>query len=183
MASNSKQKRNVFNIEIKLEILNRLAMGERLEYNCDEEDVETWMTCDAEDCGFQMLNDDDIVTPEQEESDPVDDETDEDKNNKGQLTKIGQKMKSNYFIYFSITSQNFQTSKLKKRRIMIARTFFFIHIPMNEEITTLTKCQIALFTNGRVHLKGGSLKTTDYTRAFGYRPRHFEPWSSDEDDT
>ncbi|GFW51698.1 hypothetical protein TNCV_1186301 [Trichonephila clavipes] len=28
------------------------------EYN--EEVVETWMTCDAEDCGFQMLNDDEI---------------------------------------------------------------------------------------------------------------------------
>ncbi|GFW62601.1 histone-lysine N-methyltransferase SETMAR [Trichonephila clavipes] len=23
---------------------------------CDEEDVETWMACDAEDCGFRMLN-------------------------------------------------------------------------------------------------------------------------------
>ncbi|GFX36866.1 hypothetical protein TNCV_4000261 [Trichonephila clavipes] len=38
----------------------------------------TWMACDAEDCGFQMLNDDEIVTSVQEESDPVDDETDED---------------------------------------------------------------------------------------------------------
>ncbi|GFW68780.1 uncharacterized protein TNCV_3639951 [Trichonephila clavipes] len=28
---------------------------------CDE-DVETWMACGAEDCGFQMLNDDEIVT-------------------------------------------------------------------------------------------------------------------------
>ncbi|GFV67887.1 uncharacterized protein TNCV_926531 [Trichonephila clavipes] len=42
---------------------------------CDE-DVETWMACDAEDCGFQMLNDDEIVTSVQE-SDPLDDETDE----------------------------------------------------------------------------------------------------------
>ncbi|GFU43069.1 hypothetical protein TNCV_3141791 [Trichonephila clavipes] len=45
---------------------------------CEEEDVETWMAGDAEDCGFQMLNDDEIVTSVQEESDPVDDETDED---------------------------------------------------------------------------------------------------------
>ncbi|GFV64254.1 uncharacterized protein TNCV_3000191 [Trichonephila clavipes] len=44
---------------------------------CDEEDIETWMTCDAEDCGFQMLNDDEIVTSVQEESNPVEDETDE----------------------------------------------------------------------------------------------------------
>ncbi|GFV19114.1 uncharacterized protein TNCV_3223321 [Trichonephila clavipes] len=48
---------------------------------CDEEDVETWMACDAEDCGFQMLNDDEIVTSVREESDPVDDETDEDEGN------------------------------------------------------------------------------------------------------
>ncbi|PRD27989.1 UNVERIFIED_CONTAM: hypothetical protein NCL1_33772 [Trichonephila clavipes] len=37
--------------------------------------------CDAEDCGFQMLNDDEIVTSVQEESDPVDDETNEDEGN------------------------------------------------------------------------------------------------------
>ncbi|GFU89224.1 uncharacterized protein TNCV_2896721 [Trichonephila clavipes] len=29
---------------------------------CNEGNVETWMACDAEDCGFQMLNDDEIVT-------------------------------------------------------------------------------------------------------------------------
>ncbi|GFV60124.1 uncharacterized protein TNCV_3886421 [Trichonephila clavipes] len=47
---------------------------------CDEEDVETWMACNAEDCGFQMhaQNDDEIVTSLQEESDSVDDETDKD---------------------------------------------------------------------------------------------------------
>ncbi|GFV23902.1 uncharacterized protein TNCV_272651 [Trichonephila clavipes] len=44
---------------------------------CDE-DVETWTVSDAEDCGFQMLNDDEIVTSMQEDSDPIDDETDED---------------------------------------------------------------------------------------------------------
>ncbi|GFV35232.1 uncharacterized protein TNCV_620281 [Trichonephila clavipes] len=48
---------------------------------CDEEYVETWMVCDAKECGFQMLNDDEIVTSMQEESDPVDDETDEDEDN------------------------------------------------------------------------------------------------------
>ncbi|GFW91525.1 RNA-directed DNA polymerase from mobile element jockey [Trichonephila clavipes] len=36
------------------------------------------MACDAEDCGFQMLNDDEIVTSVHEESNPVDDEMDED---------------------------------------------------------------------------------------------------------
>ncbi|GFX11579.1 hypothetical protein TNCV_5141541 [Trichonephila clavipes] len=47
----------------------------------DEENVKTWMTCDAENCGFQKLNDDEIVTSVQEESDPVDDETDEEEDN------------------------------------------------------------------------------------------------------
>ncbi|GFX54769.1 uncharacterized protein TNCV_2556551 [Trichonephila clavipes] len=56
---------------------------------CDEEDVETWMACDAEDCGFQMLNDDEIVTSLQEESDPVDDETGEDKDNNSNESSKG----------------------------------------------------------------------------------------------
>ncbi|GFV76964.1 uncharacterized protein TNCV_690341 [Trichonephila clavipes] len=47
---------------------------------CDE-DVETWMACDAEDCGFQMLNDDEIVTSVQKESATVDVEMDEDEDN------------------------------------------------------------------------------------------------------
>ncbi|GFV86585.1 uncharacterized protein TNCV_4184401 [Trichonephila clavipes] len=48
---------------------------------CDEKDVETWMACDAENCGFQMPNDDEFVTSVQEESEPVDDETDKDEGN------------------------------------------------------------------------------------------------------
>ncbi|GFS76150.1 uncharacterized protein TNCV_4667241 [Trichonephila clavipes] len=53
---------------------------------CDE-DIETWMACDAEDCGYQMLNDDEIVTSVQEESDPVDDETNEDEDNNNESSK------------------------------------------------------------------------------------------------
>ncbi|GFX50173.1 uncharacterized protein TNCV_2781951 [Trichonephila clavipes] len=52
-----------------------------------EEDVETLIACDAEDCGFQTLNEDEIVTSVQEESDPVDDETDEDENNNNESSK------------------------------------------------------------------------------------------------
>ncbi|GFV40420.1 hypothetical protein TNCV_2535881 [Trichonephila clavipes] len=48
---------------------------------CDEEYVETWMACDAEDYGFQMLNDEEIVTSFQEETDTVDHETAEDEDN------------------------------------------------------------------------------------------------------
>ncbi|GFW38695.1 uncharacterized protein TNCV_3880621 [Trichonephila clavipes] len=39
--------------------------------------------------GFQMLNDDEIVTSVQEESDPVDDETDEDKDNNSRQSNKG----------------------------------------------------------------------------------------------
>ncbi|PRD29668.1 UNVERIFIED_CONTAM: hypothetical protein NCL1_28656 [Trichonephila clavipes] len=56
---------------------------------CDE-DVETWRACDAEDCGFQMLNDDEIVTSVQEESDPLDDETDEDEDNNNESSTVHQ---------------------------------------------------------------------------------------------
>ncbi|GFS83541.1 uncharacterized protein TNCV_66821 [Trichonephila clavipes] len=54
---------------------------------CDEKDVETSMACDAEDCGFQMLNDDEIVTSVQEESDPADDEKDEYEENNNESSK------------------------------------------------------------------------------------------------
>ncbi|GFX99053.1 hypothetical protein TNCV_4810011 [Trichonephila clavipes] len=47
------------------------------------------MACDAEDCGFQMLNDDEIVTSVQEEYDPVDDETDEDEDNNNNESSKG----------------------------------------------------------------------------------------------
>ncbi|GFU17547.1 uncharacterized protein TNCV_617011 [Trichonephila clavipes] len=56
---------------------------------CNEEDVETWIACDAEDCGFQMLNDDEIAISEQEESDPVDDETDGDEDNNNNESSKG----------------------------------------------------------------------------------------------
>ncbi|GFW60804.1 uncharacterized protein TNCV_2672251 [Trichonephila clavipes] len=45
------------------------------------------MACDAEDCGFQMLNDDDILTSVQKESDPVDYEMDEDEDNNNESSK------------------------------------------------------------------------------------------------
>ncbi|GFY09271.1 hypothetical protein TNCV_775461 [Trichonephila clavipes] len=51
------------------------------------EDIEIWTACDAEDCGFQMLNDDEIVTSVQEESNPVDDETEEDDDNNNESSK------------------------------------------------------------------------------------------------
>ncbi|PRD33761.1 UNVERIFIED_CONTAM: hypothetical protein NCL1_16661 [Trichonephila clavipes] len=60
-----------------------------LERRYDEEDEETWMRCDAEDCGFQMLNDDEIVTSVQEESGPVDDETNEDEDNNNNESSKG----------------------------------------------------------------------------------------------
>ncbi|GFX29559.1 hypothetical protein TNCV_4776311 [Trichonephila clavipes] len=70
---------NAFNDDHREEITNFVPSIPGFQ-ECDE-DVETWMACDAEDCGFQMLNDDEIVTSVQEESDPVDVETDEDEDN------------------------------------------------------------------------------------------------------
>ncbi|GFX77972.1 hypothetical protein TNCV_909891 [Trichonephila clavipes] len=46
------------------------------------------MASNAEDYGFQMLNDDEIVTSVQENSDPVDNETDKDEcNNSSESSK------------------------------------------------------------------------------------------------
>ncbi|GFW76345.1 hypothetical protein TNCV_1581241 [Trichonephila clavipes] len=46
------------------------------------------MACDAEDCGFLMLNDDEIVTSVQEESNPVEDElVEDDDNNNNESSK------------------------------------------------------------------------------------------------
>ncbi|GFT42070.1 hypothetical protein TNCV_1668641 [Trichonephila clavipes] len=39
------------------------------------------MACGSEDCGFQILNDDEILTSMHEETDRVDDEMDEDERN------------------------------------------------------------------------------------------------------
>ncbi|GFT26043.1 uncharacterized protein TNCV_2332341 [Trichonephila clavipes] len=58
------------------------------EYN--EEDLESLIACDAEDYGFQMLNDDEIVTSVQEESNPVDDETVEDEDNTTKVARVHQ---------------------------------------------------------------------------------------------
>ncbi|GFV67414.1 hypothetical protein TNCV_4307851 [Trichonephila clavipes] len=45
------------------------------------------MACDTEGGGFQMLNDDEIVTSMQEESDPVNNETVEDEDNNDESSK------------------------------------------------------------------------------------------------
>ncbi|GFV04053.1 uncharacterized protein TNCV_916771 [Trichonephila clavipes] len=47
------------------------------------------MACDTEDYGFQMLNDDEIMTSVQEESDPVHDKTGEDENNNNNESSNG----------------------------------------------------------------------------------------------
>ncbi|GFU98079.1 hypothetical protein TNCV_233541 [Trichonephila clavipes] len=54
---------------------------------CNDE-VNTWMACDAEDSGFQMLNDDEVVTSVKGESDPVDDKTDDYNNESKESSKF-----------------------------------------------------------------------------------------------
>ncbi|GFV97805.1 uncharacterized protein TNCV_2021201 [Trichonephila clavipes] len=46
------------------------------------------MACNAEDCGFQVLNDDEIVTAMQEEYDPVDDEMDKEEDIINESSKV-----------------------------------------------------------------------------------------------
>ncbi|PRD29129.1 UNVERIFIED_CONTAM: hypothetical protein NCL1_30327 [Trichonephila clavipes] len=70
--------------KVDITIFDQLIPGFQ---ECDKEDVETWMACDAEGCGFKMLNDDDIMISVQEESDPVDHETDEDEDNNNKVSK------------------------------------------------------------------------------------------------
>ncbi|GFU98171.1 cytochrome P450 2J3 [Trichonephila clavipes] len=65
------------------------TLTNRSQEQCVEEDVETWVACEAEDCGFQMLNDDEIEIFVQEESDPIDDETDEDEGNNNNESSKG----------------------------------------------------------------------------------------------
>ncbi|GFV12270.1 uncharacterized protein TNCV_1537661 [Trichonephila clavipes] len=61
--------------------------SQRISQECDEE---TWMACDADDCGFQTLNDDEMVTSVQAEFDPVDDETGEDEDINNESSKVHQ---------------------------------------------------------------------------------------------
>ncbi|PRD22584.1 UNVERIFIED_CONTAM: hypothetical protein NCL1_48750 [Trichonephila clavipes] len=89
MASNSKRKCNVLNIETKLEILNCFEQEESgvsvaQFYNVGKSTISDIKKAKKlQKTGFQMLNDDEIVMSVQEESDPVDNETDvgEDNNN------------------------------------------------------------------------------------------------------
>ncbi|GFY07193.1 uncharacterized protein TNCV_277401 [Trichonephila clavipes] len=62
---------------------------------CDEH-KESWLACDAEDCGCQMLNDVKIVTYVQEESDSVDDETEEDEDNNNKESSKGSCIRDSY---------------------------------------------------------------------------------------
>ncbi|GFX82245.1 HTH psq-type domain-containing protein [Trichonephila clavipes] len=93
MTSNSKPKRNVLNIETKLEILNSLAKGESGTslaqfYNNGKSTISNIKKAEKlQETGFQMLNDHDIVTSMQEESDPVDNETDKDNDNNNECNK------------------------------------------------------------------------------------------------
>ncbi|GFV95125.1 uncharacterized protein TNCV_1292431 [Trichonephila clavipes] len=71
-------------LRVRPKVTGKLRSGFQ---ECDEEDVETCMACDAEECGFKILNDDEIVTSVQEESDSVDDEKDEVEDNNNESSK------------------------------------------------------------------------------------------------
>ncbi|PRD24963.1 UNVERIFIED_CONTAM: hypothetical protein NCL1_42279 [Trichonephila clavipes] len=86
--SGFRRRKSIHNDNHREEIIHfvQLILGFQ---ECDQEDVETWMACDSEDCGFQMQNDDNIATSVQEESDPVDYEMDEDEDNNSNESSKG----------------------------------------------------------------------------------------------
>ncbi|GFU92262.1 uncharacterized protein TNCV_1338431 [Trichonephila clavipes] len=121
---------------------------------CDEEDIETWMACDAEDCGNQMLNDDDIVTFVQE--DPTLSTMKRMKTRTTTTTKVA-KGPSN--------ADAFSALETAMERHMCE----WMESP--ESSHSLKEC---------VNI---SFPLFSYMKTFGDVLRNFEPWSSDEDDT
>ncbi|GFV68614.1 uncharacterized protein TNCV_2274771 [Trichonephila clavipes] len=67
------------------------------------------MACDAEDCRFQMLNDGEIVTSVQEESSPVDADTDEDDDNG---SSKGHQMQTRFLRWRQLWTNSYQNAGL-----------------------------------------------------------------------
>ncbi|GFV88462.1 hypothetical protein TNCV_1242751 [Trichonephila clavipes] len=84
------------------------------------------MVCDAEDWGFQMLNDDESVTSAQEESDLVDNEMDEDedKNNESRnsssnadvFSALETAMECRFFVFLKTKFERYRITKKNKMR-------------------------------------------------------------------
>ncbi|PRD27081.1 UNVERIFIED_CONTAM: hypothetical protein NCL1_36332 [Trichonephila clavipes] len=113
---------------------------------CGEKYAETWMACDAEDCGFQMINNEEIVTSVPEESNPVDDETDEDEDNNNESSKEGRERVEaedrSGRPSASMTKQN--VSRVKNllnnnRKMSIRMIADEMSIPQHQEFETVTE--------------------------------------------
>ncbi|GFS95169.1 uncharacterized protein TNCV_2705151 [Trichonephila clavipes] len=101
---------------------------------CDEEDVETWMACDAEYCGFQILKDDEIETSVQE-ADPFDDEMEKDEDNHNTENSKGPSNAETFsqfetaMEWYEQQSECCPTQLLLLRRTRdLAACFFFKHV-------------------------------------------------------
>ncbi|PRD28559.1 UNVERIFIED_CONTAM: hypothetical protein NCL1_31992 [Trichonephila clavipes] len=79
------------------------------------------MANDAEDCAFQMLNDDEIVNSVQEESDPFDDETDEDENNNNNESSNGSSIAGAFSLLETVTEWYEQPSVCSPTQLLLLK--------------------------------------------------------------
>ncbi|GBM95956.1 hypothetical protein AVEN_173979-1 [Araneus ventricosus] len=54
----TKRKRVLLTVEQKFQIVSRI---ETRCGSCEEDDVSSWLDCDADDAGFQLMSDDEII--------------------------------------------------------------------------------------------------------------------------
>ncbi|GBN68321.1 hypothetical protein AVEN_219960-1 [Araneus ventricosus] len=54
----TKRKLVLLTVEQKFQIVSRIEAGCG---NCEEDDVSSWLDCDADDAGFQLMSDDEII--------------------------------------------------------------------------------------------------------------------------
>ncbi|GFW25704.1 hypothetical protein TNCV_1309651 [Trichonephila clavipes] len=106
------------------------------------------MACDAEDCGFQMLNDDEIVTSAQEEYDPVDDETDEDEaNNNNESSKGPSNADLLLEMKFEFKTHRSQISRILRRGCLLTHEKATQGL-LARELVLLTYGQVKKTTTG-----------------------------------
>ncbi|GFW25314.1 uncharacterized protein TNCV_5088791 [Trichonephila clavipes] len=116
---------------------------------CDE-DVEPWMTCDAGDCGFQMLNDG-IVTSVQEESDPIDDETNEDEDNNNNQSSKGPSNADAFSLLETAMERYEQQSECSPTQVLLLK--IIRHLSAKRRRCIMVKRKISYFSTIKVKLQ------------------------------
>ncbi|PRD27198.1 UNVERIFIED_CONTAM: hypothetical protein NCL1_36063 [Trichonephila clavipes] len=148
------------------------------------------MACDAEDCGFKMLNDGELVTSVQEESDPVDDEMNEDEDNNNNENSEGP---SNVDV-FSVLKTAMELYEQPKSAVLLnhccSRKSETLHcgfvqksqlyiMRLTTNWTSVSNCENEELLQ-HVVIRGINKINI---RAIGNECHNFEPWARDDDDT